>query len=92
MPILISYAYPEASLDRLKTCLDYLTLAFIFEEITYVWAYYPNTLTHSNFREKTSSTQSQRWADLYMDMYRRTPSVHPELEEVENPLFPIMTR
>ncbi|KDQ24607.1 hypothetical protein PLEOSDRAFT_161354 [Pleurotus ostreatus PC15] len=77
MPVLISHAYPEASLDQLRTCLDYLTLAFIFEEIT----------------ENTSSSQSQRWADLYMGMYRGTASVLSNIvpEETDHPLFPVMT-
>ncbi|KAF4597376.1 terpene cyclase [Pleurotus pulmonarius] len=77
MPVLISHAYPGASLDHLRTCLDYLTLAFIFEEIT----------------DNTSSSQSQRWADIYMDMYRRTSSVSSNsvLEETGHPLFPVMT-
>ncbi|KAL4268256.1 Isoprenoid synthase domain superfamily protein [Pleurotus pulmonarius] len=77
MPVLISYAYPEASSDQLSVCLDYLTLAFIFEEIT----------------DNTSSSQSRRWADVYMDMYRRTSSVPSKsvFEETGHPLFPIMT-
>ncbi|KAJ8509156.1 hypothetical protein ONZ45_g8660 [Pleurotus djamor] len=76
MPVLICYAYPDATLFQLKACLNYLILAFIFEEIT----------------DTTTADQSQRWADIYIDMYRGDSSKHDGCPEAEHPLFPVMAR
>ncbi|KAJ8483493.1 hypothetical protein ONZ45_g14582 [Pleurotus djamor] len=98
MPVLICYAYPDATLFQLKACLNYLILAFIFEEITYVCLVtfvMPSPLELNGptlLSDTTTADQSQRWADIYIDMYRGDSSKHDGCPEAEHPLFPVMER